>query len=98
MVDGGVSSRATVEDLTLIVDREILVMSELDHPHIVHLDEVYEDKETVCFVMELAKGGEVFNRLVQRVTFDEISAADHIRQLLSGWYLIRRHIQQYLYS
>ena len=34
------------EDLTWLVDREIKVMSELDHPHIVHLDEVYEDKDT----------------------------------------------------
>ena len=76
------------QDLTYLVDREIRVMSELDHPHIVHLEEVYEDNETACFVMELAKGGEVFDRLVQKASFDEISVADHIVQLLSGLYII----------
>ena len=72
------------EDLARIVDREIRVMSELDHPHIVHLVEVFEDKEVACFVMELAKGGEMFDRLAEKVTFDEIYTADHIVQLLSG--------------
>ncbi len=30
-------------------------MSVLDHPHIIHLAEVYEDEERVCFILELAK-------------------------------------------
>ena len=38
-----------------------------DHPHVIHLEEVYEDAERVCFVMELAQGGEVFDRLVEQV-------------------------------
>ena len=73
-------------DLTWLVDREIRVMSELDHPHIVHLDEVYEDKDTACFVMELAKGGEVFDRLVEKEYFDELSASNLVVQVLSGNY------------
>ena len=88
VVDESVLSCDEEENLTLLVDREIQVMSELDHPHIVHLEEVYEDKEVACFVMELAKGGEIFDRLVQKVRFDEIYAADHMVQLLSGWYII----------
>ena len=72
------------EDLTWLVDREIKVMSELDHPHIVHLDEVYEDKDTACFVMELAKGGEVFDRLIEKEYFDEVSASNLVVQVLSG--------------
>ena len=31
------------------------VMSALDHPHIIHLEEVYEDDDRVCFILELAK-------------------------------------------
>jgi len=30
-------------------------MSTLDHPHIIHLEEVYEDDEEFSFVLELAK-------------------------------------------
>ena len=72
------------EDLTWLVDREIKVMKELDHPHIVHLEEVFEDNETACFVMELAKGGEVFDRLIEKEYFDEIAASNLIVQVLSG--------------
>ena len=33
----------------------VQVMSALDHPHIIHLEEVYEDDDRVCFILELAK-------------------------------------------
>ena len=43
-------------DLAWLIEKEVRIMSVLDHPHIVHLNEVYEEKSSVCFVMELAKG------------------------------------------
>ena len=52
-----------------LVDKEIRIMSFLDHPHVIHLEEVYEDDTRVCFVMELAQGGEVFDRLIEKVRF-----------------------------
>ena len=82
--DSDSTSEEDDEDLTWLVDREIRVMSELDHPHIVHLEEVYEDQETACFVMELAKGGEVFDRLIQKEFFDEIAASNLVVQVLNG--------------
>ena len=82
--DSDSTSEEEDEDLTWLVDREIRVMSELDHPHIVHLEEVYEDQETACFVMELAKGGEVFDRLIQKEFFDEIAASNLVVQVLNG--------------
>ena len=51
-----------------LVDKEIRIMSFLDHPHVIHLEEVYEDDTRVCFVMELAQGGEVFDRLIEKVS------------------------------
>ena len=50
-----------------LVDKEIRIMSFLDHPHVIHLEEVYEDDTRVCFVMELAQGGEVFDRLIEKM-------------------------------
>ncbi len=55
-------------EIMRLIDKEIRIMSALDHPHVTHLEEVYEDDRRVCFVMELAKGGEVFDRLVQKVS------------------------------
>ena len=55
------------QEIMHLVDKEIRIMSVLDHPHVVHLEEVFEDENRVCFVMELAQGGEVFDRLVEKV-------------------------------
>ena len=55
------------QEIMRLVDKEIRIMSDLDHPHVTHLEEVYEDSDRVCFVMELAQGGEVFDRLVEQV-------------------------------
>ena len=54
-------------EIMRLVDKEIRIMSALDHPHVIHLEEVYEDENRVCFVMELAQGGEVFDRLLEKV-------------------------------
>lgn len=56
-------------EIMRLVDKEIRIMSALDHPHIIHLEEVFEDENRVCFVMELAQGGEVFDRLVEKVNY-----------------------------
>ena len=55
-------------EIMRLVDKEIRIMSVLDHPHVIHLNEVYEDENRVCFVMELAQGGEVFDRLIEKVS------------------------------
>ncbi len=76
------SSLCKEEDLSFLVAKEVEILSALSHPHIVHLSEVYEDEEAVCLVMELAKGGEVFDRLVQEGHFSEADTAGVIVQLL----------------
>ena len=72
-----------------LVDKEVSILSSLDHPHIVHLNEVFfEDEEedsdsgSVCLILELAKGGEVFDRLLEQGAFSESAASVIIVQLL----------------
>ena len=65
------------KEIMRLVDKEIRIMSELDHPHVIHLEEVYEDENRVCFVMELAQGGEVFDRLVEKVTISLLYCLFH---------------------
>ena len=36
------------EDKMFLVDKEIEIMSQLDHPHIIRLYEVYENESEVC--------------------------------------------------
>ncbi|KAF5728820.1 calcium-dependent protein kinase 24 [Tripterygium wilfordii] len=58
------------------VRREVEIMRHLPkHPNIVTLKEVYEDKEAVYLVMELCKGGELFDRIVAKGHYTERAAA-----------------------
>ena len=44
---------------TCAMQNEIDIMREVDHPNIVKMLNVYEDKNHYCLVMELMTGGEV---------------------------------------
>ncbi|KAL2330561.1 hypothetical protein Fmac_018142 [Flemingia macrophylla] len=47
------------------IKREISVMRLIRHPHVVELYEVIASKTKIYFVMEYAKGGELFNKVVK---------------------------------
>jgi len=72
------------EDKMFLVDKEIEIMSQLDHPNIVRLYEVYESKTEVCLVMELAKGGELFDRLLEHGCLAEQEAGRLMAQVLEA--------------
>lgn len=63
---------------------EIDILKNLDHPNIVRLYEVFEDKTSIYLVTELCTGGELFDVILERQTFDEKSAASIIKQVLSA--------------
>lgn len=65
------------------VKREISIMRRLHHPHIVRLLEVLASKSKIYFVMEFAKGGELFSR-VARGRFPEDAARRYFQQLISA--------------
>lgn len=63
--------------------KEISILKNLDHPNIVKLYETYQDKENIYLVMELCSGGELFDRIISQGSFDEMYAANLMRQVLS---------------
>ena len=71
------------------VRREVQVLNLVsDHPHVAELIEVFEDAKAIHLVLELCKGGELFDRVVSKGTFTERMAAGStmsafIRVLLS---------------
>ena len=43
------------------LETEIEILKQIDHPNIVKLFEVYEEKEHWCLVMELMEGGDLLS-------------------------------------
>jgi calcium-dependent protein kinase len=63
---------------------EIDILRNLDHPNIVKLYEVFEDKKSVYIVTELCTGGELFDEILTRKHFNEKDAANVMKQILSS--------------
>lgn len=66
------------------VRREIRVLKQLSHPHIVGLVEVVEDDTHVGIVLEYASGGELFDHILAHKYLKEGDACWLFAQLMSG--------------
>jgi len=65
---------------------EVSIMRELNHPHIIKLHEVYYARRQIYLIMEVARGGEVFDLLTSQAGdhFSEPFAAELMIQMLSA--------------
>jgi calcium-dependent protein kinase len=67
---------------------EINILSKMDHPNIIKLYEVFEDKRYVYLVMEECIGGELFDRIIDKLQkdtiFTEREAAKIFKQVISA--------------
>jgi calcium-dependent protein kinase len=65
---------------------EIVILSQLDHPNIVRLEEVYESDSEIYLVQELCVGGELFDRLDEQPDYhySEAQCARLVKQMLSA--------------
>ncbi|KAI3461714.1 hypothetical protein Pfo_018377 [Paulownia fortunei] len=65
------------------IKREISVMRLVRHPYIVHLYEVMATKTKIYFVMEYAKGGELFNKVAKGKLKEDV-ARKYFQQLINA--------------
>ena len=67
--------------------REIEILKKMDHPNIIKLYEVFESERSLYLVMEECKGGEVFDKIIERIQakqmYSEKDAANIIQQVMS---------------
>eukprot|EP00536_Pseudo-nitzschia_multiseries_P004935 jgi/Psemu1/189340/e_gw1.87.66.1 len=69
--------------------REVDILLDVDHPHIIKLHDVYEDDTTIFLVSELCLGGELYDRVIEKARskeghFSEFTAARIIKNILSA--------------
>jgi len=76
---------AKKEELAMI-QTEIEIMRMIEHPNIISLHEVFEDKTTkkIYLVMELVTGGELFDRIVEKGSYSEKDASELISKVISA--------------
>jgi len=73
--------------------QEIEIMKIMVHPNIIKLYETFEDHRNIYLVMELATGGELFDRIIDAGHFTEVQAAILMQQVLrSIFYMHENHV------
>lgn len=66
--------KATIEpEEKALLRTEIAVLKLVNHPNIIKMMGLYESKQYIYIVMEMLKGGELFERIVGRPRFSEVS-------------------------
>ncbi|XP_069836634.1 death-associated protein kinase 2 isoform X1 [Dendropsophus ebraccatus] len=66
------------------IEREVNILREIQHPNIITLQDVYENKTDVVLILELVSGGELFDFLAQKESLSEEEATRFIKQILEG--------------
>lgn len=73
------------------IRREIQIMSSVQHPNIIHIYEVFENREKMVLVMEYAAGGELYDYLSQRKVLTEEEARRIFRQIVTAVFYCHKH-------
>ncbi|KAM3927503.1 death-associated protein kinase 2 isoform 2-T3 [Leptodactylus fuscus] len=66
------------------IEREVDILRDIQHPNIITLQDVYENKTDVVLILELVSGGELFDFLAQKESLSEEEATRFIKQILEG--------------
>jgi len=73
--------------------QEINIMKMMDHPNIIKLYESFDDHRNIYLVMELAVGGELFDRIIEAGHFTEVQAAMLMQQIVRAiYYMHENHV------
>lgn len=66
------------------IEREVNILKEIEHPNIINLYDVYENKTDVILILELVSGGELFDFLAEKESLTEEEATEFLKQILNG--------------
>ncbi|CAN0425823.1 serine/threonine-protein kinase BRSK2-like isoform X1 [Lampetra fluviatilis] len=72
------------ESVLMKVEREIAILKLIEHPHVLKLYDVYENKKYLYLVLEHVSGGELFDYLVKKGRLTPKEARKFLRQIISA--------------
>lgn len=73
------------------IRREIQIMSSIQHPHIVHIFEVFENNDKIVLVMQYASGGELYEYVSARNALSDQDARRLFRQIATAIYYCHKN-------
>ncbi|NWS11302.1 DAPK3 kinase, partial [Pachyramphus minor] len=78
------------------IEREVDILREIQHPNIITLHDIFENKTDVVLILELVSGGELFDFLAEKESLTEEEATQFLKQILDGvHYLHSKHIAHF---
>ncbi|KAA3679202.1 BR serine/threonine kinase [Paragonimus westermani] len=66
------------------VEREIAIMKLIEHPHVLGLYDVYENRRHLYLILEHVSGGELFDYLVRKGRLSPKEARRFFKQIISA--------------
>jgi len=76
-------SKLTQEDVMALM-QEIEILDQLDHPNVVKLIELYDEKENFYMVFECMTGGELYSKFIEKDSFSEQEVATALRPIIDA--------------
>ncbi|CAO3620915.1 unnamed protein product [Cunninghamella blakesleeana] len=80
-----------IEGKENMLDSELDILKQVRHPNIVSMHALYETKEAVYIVTDLASGGELFQQILTKGSYTERDACHLIYQVLNGLAYLHEH-------
>uniref|UniRef100_A0A7S4HNE9 phosphorylase kinase n=1 Tax=Vannella robusta TaxID=1487602 RepID=A0A7S4HNE9_9EUKA len=74
-----------------IIKTEIEILKRVNHPHVVKMEEVFENDDKIILVLQIITGGELFEKIVEKTFYTEKDASKVIRQILEGLQALHKH-------
>jgi len=68
----------------VIHDEVDIMQKKVNHPHCVKMYELYDTKKKLYMVLEILRGGELFDRIVKRRFFSESQAAQVVQSVVAA--------------
>lgn len=79
-----IAKKPLKENSEKMLKEEIKILEKVEHPNVIKMWNLYESKEGVFIVTDLCRGGELFDRLVEKVHYNELDARHIMKQIFDG--------------
>lgn len=67
------------------------ITNQINHPNLVRIEKVYEENARIHILLQLCRGGELYDAIVERGHCNEYDATEIMRQLMAALYALHKH-------